>query len=111
LVGLVKQALKENLLKGVKVGRNDIKSCMLQFVDDTYFMCEGSYTNVITIKVILWCYEFASGLKINFHKLKLAGINVERNSFEFYAKSLNCTLIRIPFKYLGLEVGGNPRKK
>ena len=26
-------------------------------------------------------------------------------------KTLNCNTMRIPFKYLGLEVGGNPRKK
>jgi len=64
-------------------------------------MCEDSYINVFAIKVILRCYELASGLKINFHKSKLVGINVERNSLDFYAKSINCTLnhyiITIPF--------------
>ena len=28
-----------------------------------------------------------------------------------YAKTLNCKTMRIPFQYLGVEVGGNPRKK
>jgi len=32
---------------------------MLQFVDDTMFMCEDSYNNVFTIKAILRCYEIA----------------------------------------------------
>jgi len=111
LVWLVRQALEENLLKGVKVGRNELECCMLQFIDDTLFMCKDSYNNVITIKVILRCYELASGMKINFHKSKLAGINVERNSLECYVKSLNCTLTRLPFKYLRLVVGGSERKK
>jgi len=30
------------------------------------------FSNAFTIKVILRCYELVSGLKINFHKLKLA---------------------------------------
>jgi len=57
------------------------------------------------------CYEIASRLKINFHKLKLAGVNVESSSIGVYAKTLNCTLMRVPFKYMGIEVGGKPRKK
>jgi len=80
---------------------------MLQFVDDTLIMCEDSFSNVIAIKAILRCFEISSGLKINFHKFKLACIDVERNSLECYAKTLNCTLMRIPFIYLGLE----PRNK
>jgi len=55
-------------------------------------------------------YEIASGLKINFHKSKLAGINVEGNTLGLFASTLNCTLIGVPFKYLGVVVGGNPRK-
>jgi len=29
----------------------------------------------------------------------------------FYAKMLNCAQMSISFKYLGISVGGNPRKK
>ena len=76
-----------------------------------FFMCENSYTNIFTIKAILRCYELVSGLKINFHKSRMAGINVDRSTLEIYAKSLNCFPMKIPFKYLGLEVGDNRRKK
>jgi len=106
LAGLVRQAIKVNLLKGVKVGRKAVETRVLQFVDDTLFLCEGSLHNVHTIKAILRCYEIASGLKINFHKSKLAGLNVDRTNLERYAKSLHCSLMRVPFKYLG---GGSGR--
>jgi len=76
----------------------------------TFFTCEDNYQSVLTIKVILRCYELALGSKINFHKSKLAGLNIERNTFECYAKILNCTQISIPFKYLGMVVGVNLRK-
>jgi len=63
------------------------------------------------MKTILRGFELASGLKINFHKSKLAGINVHNHNLVSYSKILNCTQMGHPFKYLGLEVGSNPRKK
>lgn len=41
----------------------------------------------------------------------MASINVNRDSLDIYAKSLHCNLMRVPFKYLGLEVDGNSRNK
>jgi len=109
LAGLVRQASKQNMLTGVKVGR-DIECSMLQFAYDTLFMCEDSFSNIFSIKTILRCFELVSGLKINFHKLKLVGINVDRYTLETYVKTLNCNTMQIPLKYLGLEIGGNPGK-
>jgi len=111
LGGIVRQARKTNLLTGLKIGRKEIEVCILQFTDDTIFLCEDSLNNVVTLKVILRGFELASSLKINFHKSKLAGINVQSNVFACYTKTLNCTQMGISFKYLGLEVGKNPRKK
>ena len=93
------------------MGRNGVDCCMLPFADDTLFLCDESFSNILTIKAILRCHELLSGLKVNFHKSKLAGICVDRYSLNTYAKSLNCNTKRLPFKYLGIEVGGNPRKK
>jgi len=90
LVGLVRQASKQNMLKGVKVGRKEIKCSILQFADDTFFMCEDSFSNIFTIKTILRCFVLVSGLKINFQKSKLVRVNVDRFTLETYAKMLNC---------------------
>ncbi|XP_068461678.1 uncharacterized protein [Phaseolus vulgaris] len=62
LVGVVRQATKANLLKGVKVGSDEV---------DTY-----SYSDVFSLKAILRCYELAFGLKINFYKSKLTALEV-----------------------------------
>jgi len=80
-------------------------------MDDTLIMCEDSLYNVITIKAILRGYELASGFNINFHKSNLASINMESKTLACYAKTLNCNLMRVPFMYLVLEIGGNPRKR
>jgi len=65
----------------------------------------------MTLKSILRGFELASGLKINFLKSKLVGINVQSYNLACYTKTLNCMQMGLPFNYLGLEVGGNPRKK
>jgi len=100
LAGLVRQALKAKLLSHVKIGRNEVDVCMLQFADDTLFMCEDNYYNVVTIKAILRGYELALGVKINFYKSNLAGINVESSSLACFTKIFNCNQMRVPFKYL-----------
>ena len=111
LAGLVRQGVKSNILSGLKIGRKEVELSILQFADDTLFLCQDSFSNIITLKSILRGYELASGLKINFHKSKLAGVNVMKSNLDCYSKALNCGQMMVPFSYLGLEVGGNPRKK
>jgi len=63
------------------------------------------------MKSILRGFELASDLKINFHKSNLVGVNVQSNNLLCHSKLLNCNQMGTLFKYLGLEVGGNTRKK
>lgn len=51
-----------------------------------------------------------AGLKVNFSKSKLIGVNVERIELMHYEALLNCKIIEVPFTYLGLPVGANPKK-
>lgn len=62
------------------------------------------------MKAVLRCFELVSGLKVNFHKSSLIGINIDESFLSSAAKFLNCRVGGIPFKYLGLPVGANPRK-
>ncbi len=61
LTGIVRQSLKARLLTGLKFGRDEIELSILQFADDTVFLCEDSYNNVVTLKAILRGFEVASG--------------------------------------------------
>jgi hypothetical protein len=71
---------------------------------------EGLWENIWTIKVLLRSFELVSGLKINFVKSKLYGINVEDRLLSAGAAFLSCRAESIPFKFLGLPVGANPRR-
>jgi len=97
LTGLVRQAVKANLLSGLRIGRKEVEISILQFADDTLFFCKDSFSNVVTLKAILRGFEIASGLKINFQKSKIAGINVHKNNILCYMKTLNCAKMTIPF--------------
>jgi len=110
LAGLVRQANKANLFSSIKIGREEVELCILQFANDTLFLSEESHNNLVTMKAILRGFEIALGLKINFHKSRIVGVNVNRNAMVCYAKTLNCDQMGVPFKYLGLKVKGNPRK-
>ena len=59
LAGLVRQVNKANLLSGVKFGRGEGELSILQFADDTLFLCEASHSNVVAVEAILRGFELA----------------------------------------------------
>ncbi|GJX30996.1 RNA-directed DNA polymerase, eukaryota [Tanacetum coccineum] len=56
---------------------------------------------------ILHCFSLVSGLKINLQKSHLLGVGISTQIVNAAAMSLDCSVMRAPFKYLGVMVGGN----
>lgn len=111
LNGLLREAVLKEKFKPCKVGRGlGVEVGLLQFADDALFLGEASLSNMVTLKCILRCFELVSGMKINFHKSKIAGIAVTDPITNQFAALLNCKVMSIPFIYLGLPVGANPRR-
>lgn len=63
-----------------------------------------------TLKAILRSFELVSGLKVNFHKSCLFGINVGGDFLLASSNFLSCNHGQLPFSYLGLPTGANPKK-
>ncbi|CAJ2645291.1 unnamed protein product [Trifolium pratense] len=74
-------------------------------------MGEGSWENLWTIKTVLRGFELVSGLKINFTKSKLYALNVDDRFLAAGSAFLSCRSDVIPFKFLGIPVGANPRRR
>jgi hypothetical protein len=108
LGGIMKRAVDLNRFRGFKVGASDVVISHLQYADDTLCIGEASINNLWTLKAILRGFEMASGLKVNFLKSGLIGINVSSPFLEMASSFLNCRLGSLPFKYLGLPIGANP---
>ncbi|PNX68360.1 cysteine-rich receptor-like protein kinase, partial [Trifolium pratense] len=51
-----------------------------------------------------------SGLRVNFHKSMLVGVNIPDSWLGEAASALCCKVGKIPFLYLGLLIGGDPRR-
>jgi hypothetical protein len=55
-------------------------------------------------------FEDMSGLKVNYHKSMLVGINVDESWLSEAASVLSCKIGKFPFVYLGLPIGGDVRR-
>jgi hypothetical protein len=75
----------------------------IQYADDTIIMIDGSEKSILNLKTILYCFEWLSGLRINFHKSEVYVFGFEKDE-ERRANMLNCALGSFPMKYLGIPV-------
>ncbi|XP_058759055.1 uncharacterized protein LOC131632268 [Vicia villosa] len=104
-------SVQRNLFDSYEFGNGEVKVSHIQYADDTIVMGRKSWKNVLAIKSTLQLFELVSGLKVNFHKSSLIGINVSLDWLEEAASVLNCKVGNTQFKYLGLAVGCNHRRK
>jgi hypothetical protein len=110
LGGLMKRAVELNRFEGFLIGNQGVMVSHLQYADDT--LCIGAPTleNLWTMKAILRGFEMVSGLKVNFWKSSLMGVNVSQDFLWLASVFLNCKVSSVPFIYLGLPVGANSRR-
>ncbi|GKV37516.1 hypothetical protein SLEP1_g45542 [Rubroshorea leprosula] len=104
--GLASTTIQNGLLKGVEVGHGGFKVSHLQYADDTLLFGEATEENVWAMKGILRTFELVSGLKINFNKSLIIGIGVEEEWLDKMAWIMCCKKGNLPFKYLGIPIGG-----
>lgn len=71
----------------------------VQYTDDTILMTEGDDVSILHIKFILYCFEWLSGLKINYHKSEAYVFGMEEEEKHRIANMLNCELGSLPIKY------------
>jgi len=94
------------------VGRvGEVRLTHLQFANDTLLLGEKSWLNVCSMRAALLLFEEIYGLKVNFHKSMLTGVNVNDSWLAEVALVMNCRRGSIPFVYLGLPIGGDSTKR
>jgi len=79
----------------------------IRYVDDTVIMIDAFDQSILNLMLILYYFEWLSGLKINFHKSEVFVFGVEQLEKERMANMLNCTLGAWPMKYLGIPLYDN----
>lgn len=109
LIGLMREAVKKQIYAKFLVGEKYVPVSILKYANDTIFFGEASMQNVKTIKSILRAFEMASGLKINYAKSCFGAMGQSEQWKMQAASYLNCRILPLPFTYLGIPIGANPR--
>jgi hypothetical protein len=79
LGGIMKRAVEMWRFNGFRVGNSDLVVSHLQYADDTLCIGEASIANLWSLKTLLRGFKMCSGLKINFSKSSLIGVNVSQD--------------------------------
>jgi hypothetical protein len=106
---LMQKAVVLGYFRGFKVSSGVVVS-HLQYADDNLFIGETCVEKLWVMKAKLRWFELISGLKVNFFKSRLFGVNASNAFMDRAASFLHCKKGNFPFIYLGLPVGANPRK-
>lgn len=75
----------------------------IQYADVTVILvaCEES---IRTMKFLLYCVEWMSGMEINYYKSEVIVFWVDTDTQDWVANALNCQVGSLPMKYLGLPI-------
>jgi len=74
------------------------------------FLGVKSWANVRALRVVLVLFEVVSELKENFNKSKLVGVTIDDSWLVKTTSVLGCSVGTMPFMYLGLPIGCDPRR-
>jgi hypothetical protein len=78
----------------------------LLFVDDTLIFCDADVELLRNLRYLFFCFEAASGLKINLPKSEIVPIG-EVQDVGLLASVFGCRVVGLHMKYLGLPLGAN----
>jgi hypothetical protein len=104
LATLMKKAARQGKVTGVMTHLIPKGITHIQYADDTIIMVEGDDKSVTHMKLILYCFEWLFGLKINYHKSEAYVFGMSEGDQVRIANMLNYNLGRLHMKYLGILV-------
>ena len=104
---LLKKTEESNLIRGFHVGDVNavgVRISLLLFASDTILFCDASREQLLSIRLVLSCFQAFTGLKINIGKSEIIPVG-EVNNIVALANILQCRVGRLPMKYLGMPLG------
>ena len=104
---LLKKTKESNLIRGFHVGDVNavgVRISHLLFAGDTILFCAASREQLLSIRLVLSCFQAFTGLKINIGKSEIIPVG-EVNNIVALANILQCRVGRLPMKYLGMPLG------
>lgn len=91
------------------MGNDLVHISHLQFEDNTLLFCKNDDQMLEILFDTNKGFEWLSGLKVNWDKSTICGVDTENQKVSMIAQKLNCKVKFFPLLYLGLPLGGNPK--
>lgn len=107
LAGMVRSCVEKGFLESINPV---VPSPILQYADDTLILCSNTRENLWCVKAVLRLFEMVSGLKVNFNKSCLVGLNISEEDLRMASEFLYCKRGELPLNFLGIPIGANLRK-
>jgi hypothetical protein len=76
----------------------------LQYADDMVLLLDYDEDSFAAVKILLYCFEAMSGLKINYQKSEVFGVGLDPDQIRRVANIFNCNVGKFPMTYLGLPI-------
>lgn len=73
----------------------------LQYAHETILFSSAEENHLYNLKHFIMWFEQISGMRVNFHKSELLGLNLEEEETLRAAQIFNCPIGSFPLKYLG----------
>nr|GEZ53826.1 RNA-directed DNA polymerase, eukaryota [Tanacetum cinerariifolium] len=100
------RVIDAGIFTGVRID-SSLMISHLFYADDAIFIGEWSHDNLKGIMHMLHYFSLMSGLSISLKKSHLLGVGILASCVHEAATSLGCSVMKAPFKYLRIMVGGN----
>ncbi|GJY05304.1 putative RNA-directed DNA polymerase, eukaryota, reverse transcriptase zinc-binding domain protein [Tanacetum coccineum] len=104
------RVVADGLYSGITIGTS-MKVSHLFYADDVVFVGDWSQNNIQSLVQVLHIFYLASGLKINLAKSNLLGVGVHPEEVMQAANLIGCSVLKLPFKYLGVVIGNSMSQK
>ena len=104
---ILKKTEEGGFIQGFHVGpinSTGIRISHLLFADDTILFCDASREQILSIRLVLTCFQAFTGLKVNVEKSEIIPIG-EVSNIQSLANILQCRVGSLPMIYLGMPLG------
>lgn len=90
LAHILNKAKFRGHIKGVVPHLVDGGLTQLQYVDDTILFIDCEDKSIVNLKFLLYCFEWMTGLRINYHKSEVVVMGVNEEEQMRVANMLSC---------------------
>ncbi|KAK1277804.1 hypothetical protein QJS04_geneDACA023754 [Acorus gramineus] len=91
-------------IEGLSICVGGPSTSHVQYADDAVILCAAKSLSIRGVKFVCKCFEFLSGLRINFQKSSMLGTHLVLEDLASFARRFSCRVQQFPTHLLGLPL-------